>query len=745
MRRTSGLCDEPSDTASASGRVTSGAMADSELLNVVAEVLTEGGPMAEEQLVKAVAATGVELGDCPDERVVEALEDERSSAVTLVDDRWAWLPALMAGRVFTHRVTEAEATHDLLAECPDLVGLSMLVENGTHQCLTDGAPILAVLAGFDGEIADERGIPDEVLSDEGDLLLPAGYLAGRGIKAGDLVGLRLVDSGLELTPVEDPPRTGPPLASLAARLGEVIADADDEPVELAVAVWTACAAEPALFVAALPPLSTALADCGLIHDDDWLAGEGFDFPLWRTENQLDLLAGRYALQPDEAVAVLVAVTLFDQVAELHEAAQAALESGGEAGLSEMAQEIGLAPDPESAAAGAGDRISSTTRAAMGLLAEPAVAKAILAETFRADAGALGLFAEACEPLAPRPARVALRWLRAKAHERLGEVAEAEDAYLKAQDLDPSWPPTLLDLARYASDRGDAERGLALLRRAGESENHHLVELLRLFQPVPRPELGRNQPCWCGSGRKYKVCHSRRESFPLAERAVWLYQKAGCYLHDGSLHDGIIEAATERARYDENPIALLRAIPDPLVGDAVLFEGGGFAEFLAVRGVLLPDDERLLAEQWLLVERSVHEIQDTQPGVGLTMRDVRTGDVHAVRERTASRQLKAGQLVCARVVPAGDTMQIFGGVEPVALGQRDALVALLDDRPEPAALVGFLTSRFAPTLRGDLARPHDLAAAPHDLSAARPAGTLLGWGALTDAEHLTEEALQPGEV
>lgn len=24
--------------------------------------------------------------------------------------------------------------------------------------------------------------------------------------------------------------------------------------------------------------------------------------------------------------------------------------------------------------------------------------------------------------------------------------------------------------------------------------------------APRPLVGRNDPCWCGSGRKYKKCH-----------------------------------------------------------------------------------------------------------------------------------------------------------------------------------------------------------------------------------------------
>jgi hypothetical protein len=137
------------------------------------------------------------------------------------------------------------------------------------------------------------------------------------------------------------------------------------------------------------------------------------------------------------------------------------------------------------------------------------------------------------------------------------------------------------------------------------------------------------------------------------------------------------------------------VADPLVMDVVLFEGGAFAEFLEVRGSLLPDDERLLAEQWLLVDRSVFEVERVDPGGIMTVRDVRNGDTHDVRERTASRQLKAGQLICARVVPAGDSMQFFGGVEPIALHERDALIDLLDSEPDPVELMTALSRRFAP--------------------------------------------------
>ncbi|HEY5149349.1 MAG TPA: SEC-C domain-containing protein, partial [Mycobacterium sp.] len=256
----------------------------------------------------------------------------------------------------------------------------------------------------------------------------------------------------------------------------------------------------------------------------------------------------------------------------------------------------------------------------------------------------------------------------------------------------SWPLTLISLARYASDRGDAEGALSLLRRAGAPADHEVVVLLERFRPTPRPDLGRNQPCWCGSGRKYKVCHLNREQLPLAERAAWLYQKAATDLLDGPFGPVLLEIAYERALYWDFPDSLERALQDSLVFDAVLFEGGAFAEFVAARGALLPEDEQLLAEQWLLIERSVHEVLAVDRGTGMTLRDVRTGDVREVREQA----VEVGELYCARVVPAGDTWQIFGGVEPVSLIERDDLIALLDDdEPDPVELVATLSRRLAP--------------------------------------------------
>jgi uncharacterized protein YecA (UPF0149 family) len=47
---------------------------------------------------------------------------------------------------------------------------------------------------------------------------------------------------------------------------------------------------------------------------------------------------------------------------------------------------------------------------------------------------------------------------------------------------------------------------------------------KLLSPRSAPlkaELGRNEPCWCGSGKKYKKCHlakDKRDRFEAAHAA-----------------------------------------------------------------------------------------------------------------------------------------------------------------------------------------------------------------------------------
>jgi len=655
----------------------------------VQQVLSVRGPLDEDDLLDGLTAEGIDLGPDPEEMLAEVLDEDAELVMPLADERWAWIPALLDGRIFSHRLNVVEAEHDLIAFGPDLAPLMMLNESEIYQRLRDGSPVADVSPLLDGDVLAERGVPAGAVGTDGAVLFEVGRFAALGVAAGDLVGLRITGAGFELDAV-----TELTACDLGPMLAALLEERPDRPEMLDVAVWTACAGDDELFREPAAPLGELLAAGGLAQEGDWVARGGFDFGGWRVQDRIKTIEARYELHDDEALAVLATVRLYEQTAELLDAVARAQEEGDAQELGGIVSQLTVQEDSASPIGDLElDYDHRTVRASLEFLAEPAVAAAVLAETGvdQDRAGiALGLFAELVEPLAPRAARPALRWLRGKAYERLGDIDQAEQSYLAAESLDPSWPLTLLSLARYASDRGNAERGLALLRRAGAPREHELVQLLELFQPAPRPGIGRNQPCWCGSGRKYKVCHLHREQLPLAERAAWLYQKAGADLFDGSFGPLLIEAAQTRARHWDAPDGLERAIQDGLACDVTLFE-----EFLAVRGSLLPEDERSLAEQWLLVERSVHEVVAVRRGEQITLRDVRTGDVHEVRERAGSRQVTVGQLYCARVVPAADTMQIFGGIEPVSVGERDELLALLDDGADPVELIAFLSRRFAP--------------------------------------------------
>ncbi|BBZ10530.1 SEC-C metal-binding domain-containing protein [Mycobacterium branderi] len=636
-------------------------------------ILAEHGPLDEDDIARRLRDAGVADPDA----VLEELQLEIAfPARQLVDDRWVWVPNVVTGRVLTHRVTADELAHDILNVCPDLEPITTLCEH--DQWFADGSPAQVVMFDYDDELLEERGIPDEAVAEGGALLLAAGTLAGLGVAEGDLVGVRLTKQGLVVERVSDV--ADPPVGErLAAML-----DAD-EPIYIDAAVWTACLEDPALFTQPLPPLSEIIDDHGLVRSLDLFAPAGFDFDAWRLELRSAMLAERHDLDLDDAFALCTLVKLYEQISALVEAVDE-LPADAPAPIAEGAE------PPED------DEFADLLGELGAALADPRLADLLVAETVGLDssgAPALGLFADVLEPKVPRAARVACRWLRAIALERIGDIEAAERELLAAESMDPDWPLPLRELARIASDRGDAERGLALLRRAGAEPDHPLVELLERYRPEPRTDLGRNEPCWCGSGRKYKKCHLGREQLPLAERAKWLYAKAIQHVLLSGWDELLAEVSYERCRYtDDAPDAL----EDPLVLDAVLFEGGAFEEFLETRGSLLPDDERLLAEQWLLAERSVFEVEQVQPGRSVTLRDVRTGDTQEVQERTASRQLKEGQLICARPIPVGDdTMQFFGGLEPVALHERDRLIDLLDTEPDAAELVAELSRRFAPPM------------------------------------------------
>ncbi|MCR9093073.1 MAG: SEC-C metal-binding domain-containing protein [bacterium] len=186
---------------------------------------------------------------------------------------------------------------------------------------------------------------------------------------------------------------------------------------------------------------------------------------------------------------------------------------------------------------------------------------------------------------------------------------------------------------------------------------------------------RNDPCPCGSGRKYKRCHLAEDEAGRGARTR--AERLGTLGAD--LTNAICAYAHERfgERWDDPAFEIFFEPEDafqllvPYSAHHVPIEGRTAAEWFreAFEPELSADERACLdaeAASWL----SLWQVIDGRPGDGLTLRDRLTGQVRDVIERTASRTLKEGESVLARLVELGDFVSI-NGLYPVALPETEA--------------------------------------------------------------------------
>ena len=251
----------------------------------VEQLLTDGAARTEDGIVAALHAHGVELGVDPAETLAEVLDgDELPLVVPLGDCRHALLPALLEGRTFTHRLSAAELERGYLNLPPDLEPVSILTDDQTYHQLVDGSPVIETLPGFDTELFTERGIPFDAVG-EGAWILEPDALRRLGVVAGDLVGVTVRPAGFELSAVTG---AGAP-DGLGARLGDALQRlGDGEPEQIDSVVWLACADDPDLFAAPLPPLAGVFAAAGLVWEGSSWHAARFDFAGWRVRKRVEM-------------------------------------------------------------------------------------------------------------------------------------------------------------------------------------------------------------------------------------------------------------------------------------------------------------------------------------------------------------------------------------------------------------------------------------------------------------------------
>jgi len=270
------------------------------------------------------------------------------------------------------------------------------------------------------------------------------------------------------------------------------------------------------------------------------------------------------------------------------------------------------------------------------------------------------------------------FVRGVNRQRLGRYVEAEPDFERAMSRDPEWVGARLAVAAYQEIRGDGLRAIGLRRRAGEHEGDS-VDLAFLAEMFERHRgASRNDPCPCGSGRKFKVCCSVNPQLTPTDRIRWLTRKLYRFTvsprHLMSLHY-LADVAASVDERNSNPDEFMDY---PFLLDVAAFESC-LLSFAEEQGPLLPQDERDLVDAWLLSARRLWEVDSVTPG-RLVLRDTQTGDTVDVAEEAGSMFARVGDLLLARVADGFGADRLIGEIVPVDLRHREATLELVDLGP-----------------------------------------------------------------
>jgi hypothetical protein len=286
-------------------------------------------------------------------------------------------------------------------------------------------------------------------------------------------------------------------------------------------------------------------------------------------------------------------------------------------------------------------------------------------------------------------RAAAALLQARSAEGAGDSATAERLAGEALAAQPGLRPALMDAGEYAACRGDVHAADRHLRQA----DHPVAEMLRAALSrrllPPKPTRGRNQPCPCGSGRKYKVCCLARAVHPLPDRVETLYALLATYAQRASYAETLSRLLTRSGSTEQ---AALYCV------DLVLTNCGAAERFLRARGDWLRDDERRLVESWQRIPAGLFEVRRVQRGVGVTVRALPGGEPAYLTDRLFSTSARRLDLFCGRILHDGTRPRLLALPVRVDREERGELLALLGSRPSAHQLAESVAPRPAPCLQ-----------------------------------------------
>ena len=527
-------------------------------------------------------------------------------------DGYRRLDLLLDSLVFTHRLDSEEIEGSVLRTHPDL---ALIDWDGTEALRTP-----------DGEIVTN---PVRDLALDG----PDGWLSE--FDAGDIVMIRRHDGILS---IERAPGSLSDDATVLRTSFDSFVAVDGRSVqELAEVILAMASEDERLFRTPMAPVSELIVAAGLETQGEWIGEAGTDFsesgPVIADE-RLSHTIQRWGLQDCciERLRRLLDVVRDGDTSEPREVVEALGHEAVVLALRDMLQ-------------------------GSGALGEDA----------------LRLWLDTMISATGRRAAPALT-LRAFHNEVRGDVLAAEADMEQAHSYDPEFAPASVELAMYLTMRNEFKRAGALLNLIG-SDGSAITDLFAGVH-LDAAGVGRNDPCPCGSGRKYKACHLGKPITTPAAVVDALILKVRMFVTDlwrGA--SGLPVLALVASDGDTGKIGEL--YNDDFLQSLAMFEGRGIDDFVGRMGPLLTDEEADLAESWTSRSLQLFEVVSIDDEGLVWVRNPRSGETWALDDRELTTYGRRGATILSWLVPSGEGMRIAPPVLSLTEVQVAEVESLID--------------------------------------------------------------------
>lgn len=266
------------------------------------------------------------------------------------------------------------------------------------------------------------------------------------------------------------------------------------------------------------------------------------------------------------------------------------------------------------------------------------------------------------------------YLRSIARSVEGNVLLAEKDIHDALRCDFRYEPARVEWAMFAANHGDISTFISRLKQCESEFAQSQAEIARGFLPK-YPPTERNAPCPCRSGRKYKSCCLLVPKLTSADTQNWMLDRVITWLtrpERRSRFNAYLEFFTlEMDDIDARAYG-------PWVVDAVLFEGGGFKQYLDTKRELLSEPDRELLEALVDSERALFEVTSVTPGESLGLSNMLSSETVNVIEHLGSLDSEVGGYRLGRVIRTGEGPFLFGPGIKVKPTMKQATLDLLQN-------------------------------------------------------------------